>query len=77
MKVSKAVFGSLLGMALGLVMSVVMSFFMLATQLGFIEGFLFIWLKSSASGFAVSAPIGLIVAPLMERFLRSLFVVEE
>jgi hypothetical protein len=77
MQVSKQVFGSLMGLSLGLVMSLVMSFVMLVTQVGFIDGFVLAWLQGSAAAFIISAPVGLIAAPLIERFLRRLFCVAE
>ena len=77
MKVSKQVFGSVMGAAIGFVMSMFMSFFMLLANAGFIEGFFLIWLKSFALGFAISVPIGMIAAPLIERLLGRLLHVQE
>ena len=77
MRVSKTVFGSIMGAAIGLVMSLTMSFFMLLMSAGFIDGFVMLWLKSSAMGFAISAPIGLVAAPAIERLLRTVLRVQE
>ena len=76
MTVSKQVFGSIMGATIGFVMSIIMSFFMLLVSIGFIEGFFLIWLKSAALGFAIAVPIGMVVAPLMERLLQRLFRVQ-
>ena len=77
MKVSKQVFGAVMGLTTGLVMSCFMSFFLLVVNVGFIEGFLFVWFKSFATAFAISSPVAIIAIPPTERLLRRLFQVQE
>jgi hypothetical protein len=77
MQVSKKVFGAVMGIATGLVMSCFMSFFLLVVNVGFVEGFLFIWLQSCATAFAISGPVAMIALPPLERLLRRVFQVQE
>jgi Zn-dependent protease with chaperone function len=77
MQISKQLFGSLQGMATGFFMSLFMSFAMLLLSIGFVDGFLMIWLRSFGIGFVVSIPISLVIVPLTERLLRRCFQVVE
>lgn len=76
MNVKPATFGMLTGLMLGLVMSFVISFVLLFFNLGPVPEFLAIWLKSAATGFAISIPISLIAQPLIVRFLEQFVTVQ-
>ncbi len=76
MKVSGKVFGLMFSVIIGLVMSLFMSFFMLLVNLGWVEGFFFIWMKAFAVGFVISLPIAVVAIPIIQKGLRKYFIVE-
>lgn len=76
MKVSKKVFLALNGIIVGLVMSFALSFIMISASVGFIEGFVIIWLKSFGLSFLLSTPIAMIAFPFIEKRLLQFFVIE-
>ena len=77
MQVSKAVFGAVTGVSVGFVMSLCLSLVFLLISIGPVQGFFLIWMKSSATAFALSVPISLIASPLIQAALRSFLRVEE
>ncbi|MGB3633649.1 MAG: DUF2798 domain-containing protein [Rubrobacteraceae bacterium] len=77
MKVSQKVFGISMSVAIGFVMSFALSLLLLLVSVGPVEGFLFIWMKSFATAFVISVPVGIVAIPLTERFLRIFLRVQE
>ncbi len=77
MKISRATYGMMTGLSLGLIMSLSISFILIAMNLGFVPGFLAIWMKSFLTGFAVSVPVSFVAVPLVERALKLLVEVRE
>ncbi len=67
--VHKIVFAFLMG----IVTTGLVSFTVILVNLGFTETFWQIWLKSWSMAFLIVVPVILIVSPVMERFVSSLF----
>lgn len=77
MKISGKVFGLIFSVSVGLVMALAMSFFMLVVNIGFVEGFFFIWVKSFLIGFSIALPIAIVIIPLIKNRLERMFVVKK
>lgn len=76
MKVSGKIFGLIFSVAVGFVMALAMSFFMLLVNVGLVEGFFFIWVKSFLIGFSISLPIAVILIPLIKKGLEKVLEIE-
>jgi len=77
MKVSGKVYGLVFSGAISLVMSVFMSFFMVLVNVGYIDGFFFIWMMSTALGFAIALPIAAIAVPIIQKLLNRYLIVKD
>ncbi|MEM6431512.1 MAG: DUF2798 domain-containing protein [Deinococcota bacterium] len=77
MQVSPKVFGIIMSSAVGLSMSFFLSFFMLVVGVGFVEGFLLLWLRSFVTAFVVSVPVALVAIPMTEKVVLRMFKVSE
>jgi hypothetical protein len=58
---------------MGIVTTGLISFTVVAVNLGFVENFLSIWLKSWALAYLIAVPVILIIAPPIERLVGFLF----
>ncbi|HAA11676.1 MAG TPA: hypothetical protein DCE41_08255 [Cytophagales bacterium] len=75
MKVSGKLFGLIFSVAVGFVMSLAMSFFMLVFNVGLIDGFFLMWMRSFLIGFSISIPIAIVAIPQIRIGLTKVFKV--
>ena len=67
--VSQKVYGIIFGFSVSVVMSTVMSFVLVILNVGFVEDFMIVWIKSAGLGFLVAFPVDFISIPLIQRLL--------
>lgn len=67
--VSQKVYGIIFGFSVSVVMSTVMSFVLVILNVGFVEDFMIVWIKSAGLGFLVAFPVAFISIPLIQRLL--------
>ncbi len=56
-------------MIMGVITTGIISFTLIAVNIGFIDSFIRIWLKSWAMAYAVVIPAILIIGPLVQKFV--------
>ena len=67
-KQTKIIFGLLMAFF----MALAMSFIMVLINVGMVNAFFPIWMKSFAIAFAVAVPTSMIVAPLSQKFISKI-----
>lgn len=68
--VSQKVYGIIFGFSVSVVMSTAMSFVLVILNVGFVEDFMIVWIKSAGLGFLVAFPVASISIPLIQRLLK-------
>ena len=72
-KISGRTFGIIFSVSVGFIMALAMSFFMLLINVGYVEGFFFIWAKSFLIGFCIALPIAITIIPFIKNKLEKMF----
>ncbi len=67
-KQTKIIFGLLMAFF----MALAMSFIMVLINVGMVDAFFSIWMKSFAIGFIVAVPTSMIAAPLSQKFISQI-----
>ena len=67
-KQSKIVFGTLMAFF----MALAMSFVMVLINVGMVQTFFPIWMKSFAIGFTVAVPTSMVAAPIAQKIIKKL-----
>lgn len=75
--VSKKVYGIIYGLSVSVVMSLSMSCVMLLMNVGYVDNFFMVWMKSAVVGLMIAFPIASISIPLIQKFLNKHMTVEE
>ncbi len=75
MLITEKTFKILFGISISLVMSMLMSFFMILKNVGFIDGFFIIWLKSWAIGLVVGTLAAAVAVPIIQKTLAHFFTI--
>lgn len=69
MKVSKAVYNAIFNILIALIMSAMMSLVLTIVNVGIMDGFFAIWMKSALVATLVAIPVTFITIPLVQRLL--------
>lgn len=62
----------LFGLSMAFFMALAMSFIMVLINVGIVDSFFTIWMKSFAIGFVVAVPTSMIAAPLSHKLIRKI-----
>jgi len=60
------------GLSMAFFMAFAMSFIMVLINVGMVNAFFLIWMKSFAIGFIVAVPTSMIAAPLSQKLIRKI-----
>ena len=69
MKIPPRFIGLAIGALTGIISSTLMTFIALAINFGFHDGFIALWLKSAALGYAIGVPLISLIVPPIQRFV--------
>lgn len=77
MKVSKALYDLFFNVLVSAILSAILSFAMLIVNVGFVNGFTVMWLKSFATSIIFAVPSTYLAIPLVGRILGGILIVKK
>ncbi len=69
MKVSKAVYNGIFNVLIAVIMSAMMTLVLTIVNVGIVDGFIIIWLKSGLVACLVAIPVTFVTIPLVQKLL--------
>lgn len=77
MKISKVLYDFLFNVLVSAILSAILSFTMIFVNVGFVNGFSVMWLKSFFTSVIVAIPATYLAIPLAIKILSALFIVKK